>query len=407
VDTSPISPLLLLVLIGALAVVIAGAVAVGIRIAGGRPPARRGRGSQPDDAVSGYLQAQAQAIAARLDEFTTRIGELEAGRRAESAVLQTKVDDLAASSRAVADEARAVAGAMRDNQARGLWGEMQLERVLRMSGMDEHISYETQVTVAGPDGRSRPDAIVHLPSGRCVVIDAKTPLDSYLAGASTDDPDLRSQCFADHARAVGLHVRALAARNYDEVVPGAVDVVIVFLPSDALLAEAYRSQPELLDQALAARVVLASPPARRRARLARAAPGRGGRDHCDARSGPAPTVHDLRRPPQRCRHCARPGRGRLQQDRRLARAIGAAPGPAVRGTRRRIDPDDHGRRPRGATATAAVRLIGHPVLVAAIGRVRDARSPWPQGGPGQDGARLDSPSDARRRARWASGSPCS
>jgi DNA recombination protein RmuC len=259
VDTSPISPLLLVLLIGALAVVIAGAVAVGIRIAGGRPPARRGRGSHPEDAVAGYLQAQAQAIAARLDEFTNRIGELEAGRRAESAVLQTKVDDLAASSRAVADEARAVAGAMRDNQARGLWGEMQLERVLRMSGMDEHISYETQVSVAGPDGRSRPDAIVHLPSGRCVVIDAKTPLDSYLAGASTDDPDLRSQCFADHARAVGLHVRALAARNYDEVVPGAVDVVIVFLPSDALLAEAYRSQPELLDQALAARVVLASP----------------------------------------------------------------------------------------------------------------------------------------------------
>ncbi len=259
VDTDSISPVLLLTLAAALTLVVTAAVAIGIRLAG--PPAqrRRSRGSQPDDAVAGYLQAQAQTIATRLDEFTTRIGELEAGRRAESAVLQTKVDDLAASSRAVADEARAVAGAMQDNQARGLWGEMQLERVLRMSGMDEHISYDTQVTVVGEDGRSRPDALVHLPSGRCIVIDAKTPLDSYLAGASTDDPDLRTKHFADHARAVGLHVRALAAREYDEVVPGAVDIVIVFLPSDALLAEAYRSQPDLLDQALAARIVLASP----------------------------------------------------------------------------------------------------------------------------------------------------
>ena len=258
-DTITLSPLLLVTAVVVLTLVVVGAVVAGVRFAAPPAPARRTRGTPPEDAVSGYLQAQAQTIAARLDEFTTRIGELEAGRRAESAVLQTKVDDLAASSRAVADEARAVAGAMRDNQARGLWGEMQLERVLRMSGMDEHISYDTQVTVVGGDGRSRPDAIVHLPSGRCVVIDAKTPLDSYLAGASTEDPDLRARCFAEHARAVGLHVRALAARNYDEVVPGAVDVVIVFLPSDALLAEAYRSQPDLLDQALAERVVLASP----------------------------------------------------------------------------------------------------------------------------------------------------
>jgi DNA recombination protein RmuC len=256
VDSISISPGTTLLAALAVAVVIVIVAVVAFRL--GRPPvSRRRSGAPPDDAVSGYLQAQAQAIAGRLDEFTARIGELEARRREEAAVLQTKVDDLTLSSRAVADEARAVAGAMRDNQARGLWGEMQLERVLRMSGLDEHISYDTQVSVAG--GRARPDAVVHLPSGRCVVIDAKTPLDSFLLGASADDPATRDHHFAAHATAVGSHVRSLAARNYDELVPGAVDVVIVFLPSDALLAEAYRAQPDLLDQALAARVVLASP----------------------------------------------------------------------------------------------------------------------------------------------------
>ncbi len=250
-------PVALTVALVVLALAVGAALAVGRHL--GRRSARTRRGERSGDAVSGYLQAQAQTIASRLDEFTARIGELEARRREESAVLQTKVDDLTESSRAVADEARAVAGAMRDNQSRGLWGEMQLERVLRMSGLEEHISYDTQVTVSGSAGRSRPDALVHLPSGRCVVIDAKTPLDSFLAGTSAADPDDRARNFADHARAVGQHVRALAARNYDEVVPGAVDVVVVFLPSDALLAEAYRAQPDLLDQALAARVVLASP----------------------------------------------------------------------------------------------------------------------------------------------------
>ncbi len=245
----------ILLLGAALLVLLAGlGAAVGARL--GRSAPRRRSGRDPAEAaIAGYLEAQSQNLSSRLDEFASRIGELDARRREESAVLQTKVEDLTLSSRAVADEARAVAGAMRDNQTRGLWGEMQLERVLRMSGLDEHISYDTQVTVAG----GRPDAVVHLPSGRCVVIDAKTPLDSYLAGASTTDPAERTRHFADHAKAVGNHVRSLAGRNYDELVPGAIDVVVVFLPSDSLLAEAYRSQPDLLDQALTARVVLASP----------------------------------------------------------------------------------------------------------------------------------------------------
>lgn len=208
-------------------------------------------------AVTGYLESQSQALNSRLEQFASTIGEFDARRREESAVIAVKVDDLTASSRAVAEEARAVAGAMSDNQARGHWGEMQLERVLRLSGLEEHISYNTQVSVDG--GRSRPDALVHLPSGRCVVIDAKTPLDSYLAAVSAADPAERDHHFANHARAVGEHIKSLASRNYDEVVPGAIDVVIVFLPSDSLLAEAYRSQPDLLDRALAGRIALASP----------------------------------------------------------------------------------------------------------------------------------------------------
>ncbi len=253
-DSITLSPTAILIAAAALllcsVVVTAAAVTLGRR-------SRQPRRSATDASITGFLESQAQTLGARLEEFAARIGELDARRREESAVLQTKFDDLSTSTRSVAEEARTLANTMRDNQARGLWGEMQLERVLRMSGLDEHISYDTQVSVDG--GRARPDAVVHLPTGRSIVIDAKTPLGSYLAGASTTDPVAREQHFADHAKAVGNHVRALAGRGYDEVVPGAVDIVIVFLPSDALLAEAYRAQPQLLDQALELRIVLASP----------------------------------------------------------------------------------------------------------------------------------------------------
>ncbi|MCW2692991.1 MAG: RmuC-domain protein, partial [Mycobacterium sp.] len=138
-----------------------------------------------------------------------------------------------------------------------------------------------------PAGRLRPDLVVHLPGGGAVVVDAKAPLEAYLeavelSGAGDDDADDQiglpsstqefatggvagsgrarvAERLAAHARQVRAHVDELASRNYARAVPGAVELVVLFVPGEAVLSAALEVDPGLLEHAAQRRVVLASP----------------------------------------------------------------------------------------------------------------------------------------------------
>jgi DNA recombination protein RmuC len=157
------------------------------------------------------------------------------------------------------DETARLAGALRDNRVRGLWGESQLRRVVELAGMTAYCDFVEQRGVSS-DGRSgRPDLVVQLPNERTIVIDAKAPLDRFLDAANCDDPARRSALLAEHAQAVRAHVVALSRRRYAEMVDGAVDVVVLFLPGDSFLNAALDGDPTLLEASWKHDVVLASP----------------------------------------------------------------------------------------------------------------------------------------------------
>jgi DNA recombination protein RmuC len=203
--------------------------------------------------------AQGESLLQRLGEYEAHLCRLEEQRHRESAVLSDAVGQLRRSNEEIRDEARALASALKDNTVRGTWGEVQLRRVLEQSGMEAHADFVEQQGVNGEGGSSRPDVVVRLPNGRCVVIDAKAPLDSYLRAADCQDPEERRSHCRQHARAVASHVTALSRRRYADVVEGSVDFVVMFLPGDAFLAAAHEARPELLEEAARQDVILASP----------------------------------------------------------------------------------------------------------------------------------------------------
>jgi DNA recombination protein RmuC len=209
----------------------------------------------------GHWQAQGGRIVQQLEQYAAQLRELESQRRADSALLAGAVEDLRRSNEEIRTEARQLAGALRDNAVRGAWGEVQLRRVLEQAGMERHADFLEQGgrSAGGGDRSGRPDVVVHLPDGRAVVIDAKVPLDRYLDAANCDDDERRAELHAAHARAVAAHAAALAKRDYDSLVPGALDLVVMFLPGDAFLAAASAAQPSLLEEAWARGVVVASP----------------------------------------------------------------------------------------------------------------------------------------------------
>jgi DNA recombination protein RmuC len=152
-------------------------------------------------------------------------------------------------------ETAALATALRRPQTRGRWGEVQLDRVLEAAGFTDGLEVERQVVLDG----IRPDVVLRLPGDRRLVIDAKVPLEAYLAMLEAPDDAARQLEQGRHARQVADHVRDLAEKAYWRQVEPSPGFVVMFVPGDALLDAALTARPALLEEAWARDVVLATP----------------------------------------------------------------------------------------------------------------------------------------------------
>ena len=210
--------------------------------------AKYGALHQTTDSV---LAGHSKAVGDGLRALSERLVALERERNDATSALRAIVGDLSVAHRATQAETSKLAAAMRDNRVRGAWGEVQLRRVLEMAGLDRHADFIEQRGVTDGESRSRPDVVVPLPNGRCVVIDAKVPLDRYLDAANAGDPAIERRLQAEHAKAVAGHVTALAQRDYAAKVDGSVDMVLLFLPGEPFLAAALDADPTLFEAAAA------------------------------------------------------------------------------------------------------------------------------------------------------------
>lgn len=151
-----------------------------------------------------------------------------------------------------------VLDSLRSPVVRGQWGEMQLRRVCELAHMEEHVDYELQVTADG-GSRLRPDLTVLLPGGRTIVVDAKAPLQGYLDATEALDDAERVDALRAHAAEVRAHVMRLGAKGYWEQFRESPDFVVLFLPGEALFSAALQYDATLIEDAVARRVILASP----------------------------------------------------------------------------------------------------------------------------------------------------
>ena len=125
--------------------------------------------------------------------------------------------------------------------ARGRWGEMQLRRLVEASGLLNRVDFIEQASFGSVDAVGRPDMIVQLAGGRCVVIDAKVPLSAFLEAEQAVDEATVQARLQQHADALVRHVDSLKSRDYQRLVPDTAEFVVMFLPSEALLETALQT----------------------------------------------------------------------------------------------------------------------------------------------------------------------
>jgi DNA recombination protein RmuC len=144
---------------------------------------------------------------------------------------------------------------------RGNWGEVLLERVLEASGLQKGREYDLQVRLRGPAGKIyQPDAIVRLPAGKDVIVDAKMTLNAYARYHDLDDDADRRQALKQHVDAVRGHVRNLAAKPYDRLQGvHSLDFVLMFIPVEAAFLAAAETDNRLWQDACGQNIMIVSP----------------------------------------------------------------------------------------------------------------------------------------------------
>lgn len=205
------------------------------------------------------LQQILEPLSERISRFEKQVAKTYDAENRDRATLLEQIRNLQSLNQQVAEDAKNLTTALRgESKTQGNWGEMILERILESSGLTRGREYEREVAVDG--GRKRPDAVVRLPEGRDLIIDAKVSLTAYLQACEADNETARETAIKAHVASVRRHIQGLSAKDYQHIEGlRSPDFVLMFVPSEAAYIEAIRFDPKLQEEAIARNIGLVSP----------------------------------------------------------------------------------------------------------------------------------------------------
>lgn len=216
--------------------------------------------------ASGDLDARKKAVEDLLKPvqeslklYHEKADALERERQQAYGGLSTMLQSLASTQERLKLETGNLVAALRQPNVRGRWGELTLRRVVELAGLVAHCDFSEQTTAAGEDGAQRPDLLVHLPNKRDIVVDAKAVLSAYLEAMEATSDDLRQAAIVRHAVHLRERMKALSSKAYWRSFADSAEFVVLFVPGEPFLAAAVQHDPSLIEDALASRVVVATP----------------------------------------------------------------------------------------------------------------------------------------------------
>ena len=194
-----------------------------------------------------------------LSRFEKSVKDIELSRAKAYTSLDEQLKFINESHTGLKDETTKLVQALRQPKTRGRWGEIQLRNVLELVGMKEHIDFEQEKSFETDEGRKRPDVIVKLPGDRCIIIDAKTPLNAYLSAVEAESKTEQEEFNKSHAGQLREQVKKLANSDYQKYVPNTPDFVVMFIPGESFYSTALEYDPSLFEFALKHEVLITTP----------------------------------------------------------------------------------------------------------------------------------------------------
>ncbi len=210
-----------------------------------------------DQLVAGkmVMERERESVETELRRVGDLVSSLQKERAEQTGQLSTGLEQALRATTALADTTESLQRALASPRSRGQWGERMAEDVLRAAGFLEGTSYHKQTKMATG---GVPDFTFPLPTGRVVNMDVKFPIDNYLRWLDAPDDDARKRYAAAFQRDVRDRVKELTERSY--VDPSVtVDYLLLFVPNESVYGFLHEHDDQLIDFALARKVVLCSP----------------------------------------------------------------------------------------------------------------------------------------------------
>ncbi|NJM50398.1 MAG: DNA recombination protein RmuC [Sphingomonadales bacterium] len=199
-------------------------------------------------------------VGEKLKAYEAQVERVEKDRTEAYGDLKGLIGEMKQGQERVQSEAAKLVNSLRNApKARGRWGEQQLKNVLESCGLSEYVDFVTEISVDTEEGRIRPDAILRVPGGSSLVIDAKVSLNDYQDAFASGDEEARSVAMSRHTASMKSHIDGLSRKAYWDQFQDAPDYVIMFVPGEHFLAAALEHDPQLWDFAFEKRVLLATP----------------------------------------------------------------------------------------------------------------------------------------------------
>ncbi|MBX9753924.1 MAG: DNA recombination protein RmuC [Pseudomonadaceae bacterium] len=196
-----------------------------------------------------------------IEGFKKEVQEIHHRETTQQGELRKELEHLKELNQQITAEAHELSTALRgQKKLQGNWGELVLENVLDRSGLELGKDYKREVSITTEDGRQRPDAIVYLPQGKHLIIDAKVSLNAYTRYVNAEDESVRAIALKEHVQAVGNRIKELADRDYYKL-PGlnSPDMVFMFIPIESAFVEALKADETLFQKAIENNVLVATP----------------------------------------------------------------------------------------------------------------------------------------------------
>jgi DNA recombination protein RmuC len=140
----------------------------------------------------------------------------------------------------------------------GSLAEITLENILVAAGLIENKDYTMQASFATQEGARRPDAVVYLPAGGMLAIDAKTSI-FFARAANSDDGADKTKHEADLKFAVNNQFNDLKNRDYKKAIiesykaadtPDEKNVtILMFLPTEAAIEKIQAIDKNFMEKA--------------------------------------------------------------------------------------------------------------------------------------------------------------